>query len=75
MSNINNCAEGFDLPSTPNEIKILLTQLKREIANLTTTTEGKLLIHDGKIAELCKYVKDNLGNTLRCLLDTMLKSR
>ena len=29
----------------------------------------------GKIAELCKYIKDNLGNTLRCILDTMLSNR
>lgn len=26
----------------------------------------------GKIAELCKYIKDNLSNSIRCLLDTML---
>ena len=25
----------------------------------------------GKIAELCKYIKDNLSNTIRCMLDNM----
>ena len=28
----------------------------------------------GKIAELCKYIKDNLSNSIRCLLDTMLQN-
>ena len=28
----------------------------------------------GKIADLCKYIKDNLSNTIRCMLDSMLAS-
>ena len=75
MSNNYNCVEGCELPSTPNDIKILIKQLKREVKELMETTEAKLLCHDGKIAELCKYIKDNLCNSLRCLLDTMLTSR
>lgn len=71
MSITNSCVEGCNLPSTPNDIKILLKQIKREITELATTTEAKLLCHDGKIAELCKYIKDNLSNTIRCLLDSM----
>lgn len=57
--------------STPNELKILLNQIKREIDSLTKTTEAKLLLHDGKIAELCLYLKTNLSNTIRELLDSM----
>lgn len=48
MSNINNCVEGCDLPSTPNDIKILIKQLKREVKELIETTNAKLLRHDRK---------------------------
>ena len=65
------CVEGCSLPSTPNDIKILINQLKREVEELMNTTEAKLLCHDGKIAEMCKYIKDNLSNSIRCLLDSM----
>lgn len=75
MSNTNNCVEGCDLPSTPNDLKILVCQLKREVEKLMKETNAKLLVHDGKIAELCKYIKDNLSNTIRCMLDTMLSNR
>jgi len=74
MSITKSCVEGCSLPSTPNDIKILLKQIKREIKELATTTEAKLLCHDGKIAEMCKYIKNNLSNTIRCLLDSMLES-
>ena len=67
----NSCVEGCSLPSTPNDLKILVTQLKREVEGLVKTTDDKLLRHDGKIAEMCKYIKDNLSNSIRCLLDTM----
>lgn len=72
--NYNSCVEGCSLPSSPNDMKILLNQLKREVEGLIKTTEAKLLRHDGKIAELCKYLKDNLSNTIRCLLDSMMLS-
>ena len=44
----NSCVEGYNLPSTPNNIKILLEQIKREIKELATSTEAKLLCHDRK---------------------------
>lgn len=75
MSNINNCVEGCNLPSTPNDIKIFLIQLKRELKELIETTEAKLLLHDGKIAELCRYLKDNLSNSIRCMLLDMKATR
>ena len=71
MSINDNCVEGCDLPSTPNDIKILLKQIKEEVKSLTTETEAKLLLHDGKIAEVCRYIKDNLSNTLRCMFADM----
>lgn len=74
MNNLNNCVESCNPASTPNDIKLLLNQLKREIDELSKTTEAKLLLHDGKIAELCKYLKDNLSNSIRDLLDSMVLS-
>lgn len=71
MSIIYNCEEGCNLPSSPNDIKILLKNLIFEIEKLKNDTEASLLLHDGKIAELCKYIKDNLSNSIRCLLDSM----
>lgn len=65
------CEELNELPSCPNDMKILLKQIKMEVEKLTTNTEAKLLIHDGKIAEVIHYIKDNLSNTLRCMLADM----
>lgn len=48
MSNINNCVEGCKIPSTPNDIKVLICQLKREVAELMKTTNATLLCHDRK---------------------------
>lgn len=43
----NLCGDG-GMPSSPNDIKILLTQIKREIRELATSTQAKLLCHDRK---------------------------
>lgn len=74
MNNKLICEEGCSLPSSSNEIEILIRQLKREVSKLITETEAKLLLHDGKIAEMCKYIKDNLSNSIRELLDSMVVS-
>lgn len=57
-----------------NKTDILLTQLKTEISKLVKNTESKLLLQDGKIAETCVYIKENLSNELRILFDTMQNS-
>lgn len=54
-----------------NTTDILIRQLKREVKAFYDDTTAKLLLHDGKIAELCNYVKTNLSNSIRELLDTM----
>lgn len=72
---MNICEEINNLPSCPNDLKLMVAQLKREIEKIMNDTSAKLLIHDGKIAELTKYIKDNLGNSLRCMIDTMKMSR
>lgn len=75
MSICKEIEEGCNLPSSPNDIKILLKQIKKEVDDLVTSTEAKLLLHDGKLAELCKYLKDNLSNSIRCMLADMESSR
>ena len=66
----NICGDG-GLSSSPNDIKILLKQIKVKLELLSNDTEAKLLLHDGKIAELCRYLKDNLSNSIRCMLADM----
>lgn len=75
MSITNPCEEGCNLPSSPNDIKIMLFRLEKELKELIKSTETKILLHDGKIAEACKYLKDNLSNSIRCLLLDMEESR
>ena len=71
----NDCGcGGINLPSHSNEIEILIRQLKREVAELLETTQAKLLCQDKKIAETMVYIKNNLSNYLRDLLDSMLES-
>ena len=62
------------LKSEDNEPDILLTQLKREVKKLQETTTARLLIQDGKIADTCIYIKNNLSNEIRNLLDTLQSS-
>ena len=65
------CAEGSSLPSAPNEIEIVLRQILNEVEELIDSTEAKLLSQNGKIAELVVYIKNNLSNSIRDLVDTM----
>lgn len=74
METIKRVEEGCSLPSSSNELGILIRQLKREVKALATNHEKDFLNHDGKIAEMCKYIKDNLSNSIRELLDTMITS-
>ena len=48
MNKYNSCVEGCNLPSTPNDLKILVCQLKREVEKLMQETNAKLLCHDRK---------------------------
>ena len=66
--------EECSLNSSPNDLKILMYKLKNEVDELVKTTEAKLLCHDHKIAEMCKYIKDNLSNSIRCELESMVLS-
>lgn len=70
----NCCCDGINLPSHDNEIEVLIRQLKREVKELLKTTQAKLLCQDKKIAETMVYIKNNLSNAIRDLLDSMLTS-
>lgn len=74
MKNNKNCCGGINLPSHNNEIEVLIRQLKREVKELLQTTEAKLLCQDKKIAETMVYIKNNLSNSIRNLLDSMILS-
>ena len=68
------CCGGINLPSHDNELEILVRQLQKEVKKLLDLTNKKLLCQDKKIAETMLYVKNNLANALRLLLNSMLES-
>lgn len=70
----NNCCGGISLPSSNNSGMKELEQLKREIKKLLETTEARLLCQSKKIDETMVYIKNNLSNSLRDLLDSMINS-
>ena len=75
VKKVNDCScGGINLPSHDNQIEILIMQLKREIRNLLKDTQTRLLCQDKKIAETSVYIKNNLSNYLRDLLDSMMQS-
>ena len=57
-----------------NETDILLAQVKRQVEKLMNDTTATLLKQNNKIAEVCVYIKENLSNEIRTLLDTMNSS-
>jgi len=59
------------LPDYTSENDVLVLQLKREVEELMNETTARLLKQDGKIAELCQYIKENLSGTLAVLMDSM----
>lgn len=60
-----------NLPTDSNELKVLVCQLQREVEELIKSNEATLLAQNGKIAECCQYLKENLSNSIRCLLADM----
>lgn len=70
----SNCCGGISLPSHDNELEVLVRQLYKEVQELMKTTTAKLLCQDKKIAETMVYIKNNLSNALRLLLNSMLES-
>lgn len=64
---MSNCC----LKSEDNTAEVMMMQLRREIKQLSKDTTARLLIQDKKIADTCVYIKNNLSNEIRNLLDTM----
>ena len=67
MDNCNSCY----LNTPDNKIDIQIQQLKRELEDLTKTTRATILIQNNKIEETCVYLKNNLSNELRVMIDSM----
>ena len=59
--------------SCTNDAKLeaMLIQLQKDVEKLMNTTTAKLLVQDGKIAEVCNYIKNNLSASIISLLGTM----
>lgn len=68
---MKNLCNDCSLNSKDETTEILLNQLKREIKRLSTDTNARLLMQDGKIAEICVYIKNNLSAYLQTLVDNM----
>lgn len=69
-----DCCPGMHLPSHSNEIEILVRRLTKEVKELMKSTEARLLCQNKKIDETMVYIKNNLSNALRKLLNAMLES-
>lgn len=59
------------LPKNKDTTDVLILQLKSEVEKLMNDTNARLLKQDGKIAEVCNYIKDNLSASISELLNTM----
>lgn len=68
---MSTLCNDYNLPSNSNELEILVRRLTSEVEKLAKDTTARLLVQDGKIAETCVYIKENLSNELRSLIDTM----
>ena len=66
--------ESCNLQSNDNELEVLMRGLKREVEELLKECDARHLLQDKKIAEVCVYIKDNLSNSIRDLLDAMKNS-
>lgn len=69
----NNCCYT-GMKSHKNTLEILVKQLQREVEKLVDETQKKLLCQDKKIAETCIYIKNNLSNYIRELIDSMVEN-
>lgn len=68
------CCGGISLPSQDNELEVIVKHLQREVVELMKSTDKRLLCQDKKIAETMVYIKNNLSNSLRLILNSMLEN-
>ena len=50
---------------------VLFNQLRKEVETFMNTANARILMQDGKIASICKHIKENLSTSLTELLATM----
>lgn len=60
-----------NLNTGDNKYDVMIASLEKEICELCKTSTAKFLLYDGKVSELCTYIKDNLSNAIRCLIADM----
>ena len=66
--------KACDLNSEDKTPDLIHEDLQTQISALLNTSTAKHLMFEGKLAELCKYIKDNLSNSIRELLFDMKHS-
>lgn len=66
------CENEYHHPHCDDGLHI--AKLEKELNELAKNTEYQLLLQDGKISELYVYIKENLSNELRTLVDSMVLS-
>lgn len=66
---MNDCIfKDCNLTSNDNTSDLIHEDLQKQMETLLNTTTAKMLMFEGKLSDLCKYIKDNLSNTLRELI-------
>ena len=69
---MNDCIfDSCNLSSESNCDDLTNEELKKMVQTLLNTTTAKMLLFEGKLSELCKYIKNNLSNQLRELINDM----
>ena len=69
---MNDCIfDMCNLSSEDNCDELIHKDLQEQMRILLNTTTAKMLLFEGKLSELCKYIKENLSNTLRELIHDM----
>lgn len=75
MALIHECRAQMDrmgkLCETPNTTNILVKQLNREVEKLAKSTSLAMLQQNDKIADAYTYLRENLNNSIRELIDNM----
>lgn len=66
MNDLLKCNE-----CSSNNDDALFKELREELKKFYNDINAKLLVHDGKIAELTNYIYENLSSELKSLLNTM----
>lgn len=50
---------------------LLIGEIKKQVEELCKTSVAKFLMYDEKVSDLCSYIKNNLSNSIMCLIMDM----